>query len=93
MDPRVLGRAALTFACLLMSLGFVTWRQSRALEVNRELEDLSRQVAVAQAERIELEREVQVRQSRTHIVPAAEAIGMFTPHAEEQFILARGGDQ
>lgn len=89
MDPTMLGRAAVTFAFLICSLGFVTWRQSRALEVHRELDELVRQVSVADAERMELEREVQVLRSRARIVPAARALGLRTPEASEQIILAR----
>lgn len=91
MDVQVLGRAALTFVFLLLSLGFVTWRQSRAFEANQALDELRRQVSVAQAEQIELERDIQVRRSMTNIVGAAEAIGMVTPHAEDLVILGRGG--
>ena len=89
MDPTTLGRSALTFALLVCSLGFVTWRQSRALEANRELDDLRRQVSVSQAERVELEREIQALRSRARIVPEARALGMRTPAADEQVILTR----
>lgn len=91
MDPSVLGRTAVTFALLVCALGFVTWRQSRALEANRLLDDVRRQVSVAQAERVELEREIQVLRSRGHVVPAARRLGMHTPDASEQVILARDG--
>ena len=43
MDPTLLGRAAVTFAVLVCSLGFLTWRQSRALEVFQELDEVKRQ--------------------------------------------------
>ncbi|NNF14063.1 MAG: hypothetical protein HKN72_12605 [Gemmatimonadetes bacterium] len=89
MDPTLLGRAAVTFAFLVCSLGFVTWRQSRALEVFQELDEVKREVAVAQAERVEMEREIQVLRSRAHIVPAARELGLRTPDAEEQVYLAR----
>ena len=91
MDPTTLGRAAVTFALLVCALGFVTWRQSRALETNRALDELRRQVAVAQAEAVEIEREIQVLRSRARIVPAAQALGMHTPGASEQVILTREG--
>lgn len=91
MDAQVLGRAALTFVFLLLSLGFVTWRQSRAFEANQSLDELRRQVSVAQAEQIELERDLQVRRSLGNIVAAAEGIGMVTPSAEQIVILGRGG--
>jgi len=90
MDPTVLGRAAVTFAFLVCALGFVTWRQSRALEAHRALDDLRRQASVAHAEMVELEREIQVLRSRTRIVAAAERLGLRTPEASEQVILARG---
>lgn len=91
MDPAVLGRAAVTFALLVCALGFVTWRQSRALEANRLLDDLRRQVSVAQAEQVELEREIQVLRSRGRVVPEARRLGMHTPDASEQVILAKDG--
>ena len=88
MHPATLGKAVVTFVVLVASLGFVTWRQSRAFEAHVALDELRRQVAVAQAERVELERTVQVLVSRTHIVPAAEAeLGMHMPDASEQVIL------
>ncbi len=87
MDPTVLGRVAVTFAFFVGSLGFVTWRQSRALEANRLLDDVRREVSVAQAERVELERDVQVLGSRARILPAARRLGMYTPDASEQVIL------
>lgn len=89
MDPTLLGRAAVTFACLVCSLGFVTWRQSRALEAHQALDEVRRQVSVAQAERVEIEREIQVLRSRARIVPAARGLGLHTPEASEQVILAR----
>ena len=89
MDATTLGRAAITFALLVCALGSVTWRQSRAFETNRALDDLRRHVAVAQAEAVELEREIQVLRSRSRVVPAARALGMHTPGAGEQVILSR----
>lgn len=91
MDPTLLGRAAVTFAFLVCSLGFVTWRQSRALEVFQELDEVRRQVSVAQAEQVEMEREIQVLRSRARIVPAAGRIGLHTPDADEQVYLALEG--
>ena len=91
-DGATVGRAAVTFVILMTSLGFVTWRQSRALEANRTLDSLRREVSVARAEQVELEREIQVLMSRTRIVEAAEALGMHTPPATEQVVLTRRGD-
>lgn len=88
IEPSFLGRASLTLAVLLMSLGFVTWRQSRAFEVLRELEEVRRDVAEARAEQIELERHIQGLVSRSRVVPAARArLGMHTPDASELVIL------
>jgi len=92
MDPSTLGRTALTLAVLVCSLGFVTWRQSRALEVNQELDDLRREVSLALGERVELEREAQVLRSRNRIVPRARLLGLHTPDASEQVILGTDGD-
>ena len=92
MDARVLGRAAITFAVLMWSLGLVTWRQSRALEANRTLDDLRRHVSVARAERVEIDRGIQTLRRRVRIVMEAEAMGMHTPDATEQvFLSAVGG--
>ncbi|MDH3271110.1 MAG: hypothetical protein OEN56_07260 [Gemmatimonadota bacterium] len=89
MDPTVLGRAAVTFAFLVCSLGFVTWRQSRALEAHQALDQVRREVSVAQAERVELQREIQVLRSRSRILPAARGLGLHTPDASEQILLAK----
>ena len=92
MDARVLGRVAITLAVLMCSLGLVTWRQSRALEANRALDDLRRHVAVARAERVEIDRGIQTLRRRVRIVMEAEALGMHTPDATEQvFLSAVGG--
>ena len=88
MDPSVLGKAVVTFAVFVGSLGLVPWRQSRAFEAHVELDELRRQVSIAQAERIELERTIQVLVSRAHIVPlAVDRLGMRMPDATEQVIL------
>jgi cell division protein FtsL len=87
MDATRVGRAAITFVILMCSLGLVTWRQSRALEVNRALDALRREVSVAKAERVELDRDIQGLRRRARIVSEAEALGMHTPTASEQVIL------
>jgi cell division protein FtsL len=91
MDARVLGRAAITFAVLMWSLGLVTWRQSRALEANRTLDELRRHVSVARAERVEIDRGIQTLRRRVRIVMEAEAMGMHTPDATEQVFLSAAG--
>ncbi len=88
MDPAFLGRAAVTFTVLLGALGFVTWRQSRTLEALAEWDQLQRQVSIARAQVVELEREIQVLGSRGRIVPEArERLGMHTPEGAELVIL------
>jgi len=90
MDPAILGRATVTLAVLLGSLGFVTWRQSRALETLAELDEVRSATSVAYARVVELDREIQVLSSRARVVPAArERLGMHTPDASELVILAR----
>ena len=94
MDAAVLGRAAVTIALLLGSLGYVTWRQSRALETLAEWDDLRRSTAVARAEVVEIEREIQLLTSRARVVPEARAqLGMHTPDATELVILAAESEQ
>lgn len=88
MDPAFLGRGAVTLAVLLGSLGFVTWRQSRALETLVAWDEVQRQVSVARAQVVELDREIQVLTSRARIVPEARhRLGMHTPDASELEIL------
>jgi hypothetical protein len=88
MEAATLGRAAATLAVLLGSLGYVTWRQSRALETLAEWDELRRSSGVARAQVVELEREIQVLMSRARVVPEArERLGMHTPDASELVIL------
>ena len=88
MDATLLGRAAVTVALLLGSLGYVTWRQSRALETLAEWDEVRRRTAVAHAQVVELEREIQVLTSRARVVPEARThLGMHTPDASELVIL------
>ena len=88
MDPTTLGRAAVTLAVLLGSLGLVTWRQSRALETLAELDAVRQEVSVARAQVVELDREIQFLTSRARVVPEArERLGMHTPDASELEIL------
>jgi hypothetical protein len=88
VDPSFLGRAALTLAVLLGSLGFVTWRQSRSLETLAEWDEVRRQVSVSRAQVVEIDREIQVLTSRARVVPDARLLlGMHTPDASEIEIL------
>lgn len=82
-------RLGLAVAVLLLSLGLVTWRQSRALESLATLDGARREASVAAAEVVELERRIQYLVSRARVVPAAEReLGMHTPDASELVILA-----
>lgn len=91
MDPAILGRTAVTLAFLLGSLGLVTWRQSRALETLAQWDEVNRQVSVARAQVVELDREIQVLTSRARVVPEARArLGMHTPDGTELEILELG---
>jgi cell division protein FtsL len=88
IEPSYMGRTWLTVTVLLLSLGLVTWRQSRAFEVMRDLEDVRRASSEARAEQIDLERTIQALESRSRVVPAARTrLGMHTPAASELVIL------
>lgn len=82
-------RWTLALSCLLTALVLVTWRQSRALEVLERLDGLRTEVSLAEAEIEELERSIQLLESRLRVVPAAQArLGMRLPAATEQVILS-----
>lgn len=81
-------RAGFAVVCLLSSLWMVTWRQSRAFEELARLDELRRQISVAQAEVVDLERTIQVLESRARIVPEArERLGMHIAASDELVIL------
>ena len=91
MDPTTLGRTAVTLACLLGSLGLVTWRQSRALETLAQLDEVRRRSAVATAQVVEMDREIQFLTSRARVVPEARSrLGMHMPDASELELLDLG---
>ena len=88
MDANVLGRAAVALTVFLGALGLVAWRQSRALEALATLDNVRREASVAGAERVELQRQIQVLISRQRVVPEArERLGMHTPEGEELVLL------
>lgn len=83
-------RIALVFAAFLGALSVVTWRQSRALEVLRELEAVRERRALVEAERIQLQRRVQALESRARVVSEArDRLGMRLPSGTEIVILRR----
>jgi hypothetical protein len=83
MDPLPGSCGPVTLAVFLPGLGFVTWRQSRALETLRELDELRRSArrGPRRADRAGAEHPVS-RESRRGSCPAARArLGMHTPTA------------
>jgi cell division protein FtsL len=81
-------RAGLAFAGLLLSLSYVIWRQSRALELLRALDRVHVERAGAEAERSELMQRIEILESRSHVVMAAGArLGMRVPSANDIVIL------
>jgi hypothetical protein len=88
MELGAVVRTGVAIVVFLVSLGLVTWRQSRAFEALEQLDDSRRQASVAAAERVELERRIQVLESRGRVVPEArDRLGMHTPDATELVIL------
>ena len=91
MKPKTLGRIVFVFSIVLvfgvLSIG-VTWRQSRALETQIALDSLRQELSVSEAERVELEQDIQVLSSRQRIVPEArDRLGMYTPSGNELVLL------
>lgn len=77
-------RLSVAFALLYASLALVVWRQSRALEELRGLDAARTERAVLQAERSDLQREIQRLESRARIVAVAgEWLQLRTPAAHE----------
>jgi len=83
---------AVAAAALLASLSLVAWRQARAIEALEQLDTLTREVSLGQAEMADLERRVHFLESRGRVVPEAEAeLGMKRPDASEVVILLGEG--
>jgi cell division protein FtsL len=81
-------RLALSFAALLVSLTLVIWRQSRALEVLRTVDQMRSERVISEAERAELTRRIQRLESRTRVVAdARDQLAMHVPSANEIVIL------
>lgn len=79
---------ALSVALLLASLSLVTWRQARALEALAVLDGLRSERALVEADIAALEARIQRLESRAHVVPAAERLGMHVPTTEEMVDLS-----
>jgi cell division protein FtsL len=77
-------RMSVAFALLYASLALVVWRQSRALEELRGLDSARSERAILQAERADLQREIQRLESRARIIAVAGArLDLRTPSAHE----------
>jgi cell division protein FtsL len=77
-------RMSAALALLFASLALVVWRQSRALEELRALDAVRSERAVLQAERSDLQRDIQRLESRARIVAVAgERLKLRTPGAGE----------
>jgi cell division protein FtsL len=78
-------------ALLLVSLSLVTWRQSRAREALANLDRIQREISLVEAERADLDRRIEILESRRHVTLAAqERLGMHNPAANEIVLLAAG---
>lgn len=83
---------ALGFAALLAALSLVVWRQSRALETLRALEELRGERALVEAGHWELRRRIEQLESRARVEPAArKELGMHVPRGREIVILPVDG--
>ena len=83
-------RLAIAFALLLGSLSLVVWRQSRALELLRDLDQTRTARAIAEAERSEVARSIEFLESRGRVVSASTRLGLRVPSADEIVILPLG---
>lgn len=81
-------RTSVAFALLFASLSLVVWRQSRALEELRALDEARSERTVLLAERSELQREIHRLESRSRVVAVAGArMGLRLPAADEIVLL------
>lgn len=81
-------RTALLFAVLLASLTLVVWRQSRALEVLRAMDEARRERVVEEARRSALARRVEQLESRARVSEVVrDRFGMRLPSGDEIVIL------
>ena len=86
--PALARRVAFATVVLLGSLALVVWRQGRAYEALSELDRVRGERSMAIAERADLDRRIQVLESRSQVVPEARRrLGMRTPDASEIVIL------
>lgn len=77
-------RLALAFAALLAALTLVVWRQSRSLEVLRQLDEARSERAISESERAALVASIQTLEGRARIRRVAESrLGLRVPSAED----------
>ena len=81
-------RMGAAFTLLFASLSLVVWRQGRALDALRAMETARNVRVMLQAERSELQRDIQRLESRGRVVAVAgERLGLRVPAADEIVIL------
>ncbi|HEX2204827.1 MAG TPA: hypothetical protein VHG91_16075 [Longimicrobium sp.] len=88
---RTLGRLGWT-ALVVVALASVVWRQTAGQDRFRELEGLREEIAVAEAERAELQNRILELSRRERIVRVAgERLGMHVARDEEVVLLPVAG--
>jgi len=81
---RAVLRAVGWLALLLGAMALVVWRQTRGVELQREIRALDGERALADAERLELATRIQALQSRARVVQVArDRLGMHLPADSE----------
>ncbi|HUF49942.1 MAG TPA: cell division protein FtsL [Longimicrobiales bacterium] len=81
-------RIGVASVLLFAALSLVVWRQARAFDALRGLDAARSERALLQAERAELQREIQYLESRARVVAVAgERLGLRVPAASEIVIL------
>jgi cell division protein FtsL len=80
-------RLAVAFALLLGSLSLVVSRQTRALELSRELEELRTERAIAEAARSEVSRRIEYLESRARVVQDAGRLGLRVPSVDDEMVM------
>jgi hypothetical protein len=87
---------ALAFAAFLGSLSLVIWRQSRALDLLRDVDGTRTERASIESQKSRLTGRIQQMESRTRILAVAgEWWGLRVPSTDEEFVimLRPGGDE
>lgn len=86
-------KAAGWLVLLLGSLFFVTWRQTRGVELEASLRALESRTAIAETEQVELVRRIEELRSRSRILRVArDRLGMRLPEDGEIVFLPATGE-